>query len=81
LPYQVAATAAAAATALAIERIARTIAPARGALLAGLAYLPWLMVFNCADAQTPLFYNLPMALAALATLHACLAPDPRKLPV
>lgn len=69
LPYQLAATACAAATALTIERIAREIASPRGASLAGLAYLPWLMVFNCATAQTPVFYNLAVAQAALLTLR------------
>lgn len=69
LPYQLAASLCAGATAFVIERIARNFASGRGAWLAGLCYLVWLAVFNCVGAQTPVFYNLLMALAALGTLR------------
>ena len=69
LPYQIAASLCAGATAYVIDRIARTFAGPRGAWLAGLCYVVWLAVFNCLGAQTPVFYNLLMALAALGTLR------------
>lgn len=67
--YHLAAALCAGATAFVITRLARTTAPRPGATLAGLVYLAWLPVFNCIGAQTPVFYNLPVALAALATLR------------
>jgi hypothetical protein len=62
--YQVAAMISAAATALTVNRIARTIAPAAGAWWAGVAYLLYLSGFNCFGGQSPVFYNLVVALAA-----------------
>lgn len=58
------------ATALVIERMARQIAPAPGARMAGVAYLLFQPVFNCAMGQSPVFYNLPVAAAAALTLNA-----------
>lgn len=58
------------ATALTIERMARTIATPHGARLAGVVYLLFQPVFNCAIGQSPVFYNLPVALAAAMTLDA-----------
>lgn len=52
------------ATAIAIERLARPIAGARGAVAAGLCYLLWQPVFNVATGQSPAFYNLLVAVAA-----------------
>ncbi|HUD30463.1 MAG TPA: hypothetical protein VMQ93_16465 [Novosphingobium sp.] len=64
-------------TALVIERIARFIAPRRAAQVAGLAYLVWQPVFNVALGQSPVFYNLPVALAALIVIEARVRPrDP-----
>lgn len=57
-------------TALVIERIARRIAPPRAVQLAGLVYLLWQPVFNVALGQSPVFYNLPVALAALIVIDA-----------
>jgi hypothetical protein len=57
-------------TALVIERMGRAIAPPRGARLAGVAYLLFQPVFNCAMGQSPVFYNLPVAFAAALTLDA-----------
>jgi hypothetical protein len=57
-------------TALVIERLARLIAPPRAARMAGLLYLLWQPVFNAALGQSPVFYNLPVALAALLVVEA-----------
>ena len=65
LAYQLLACASASLTALTIHMLARTIAPARGAWLAGLGYLLFLMLFNCTGGQSPVFYNLPVALCVL----------------
>lgn len=70
LTYQVVGLIFSVATALVIERIARLIAPPRGALLAALAYLLYQAVFNSALGQSPVFYNLPVALAALWVARA-----------
>lgn len=56
--------------ALVIERIARMIAPPPAARLAGAAYLLWGPVYNIALGQSPVFYNLPVALAALIVIEA-----------
>lgn len=72
LTYQVLGIAFSVATALVIARIARMIAPERGAWLAGLAYLLFQPTFNVALGQTPVFYNLPVAIAALVTTRAVL---------
>ncbi|WP_052505602.1 hypothetical protein [Novosphingobium sp. P6W] len=77
LTYQLLGLASSVLTALVIERIARRIAPPRAARMAGLAYLIWQPVFNVALGQSPVFYNLPVALAALIVLDARLKPcDP-----
>lgn len=70
LTYQVLGLAFSVLTALVIERMARRIAPRRAARLAGLAYLLYQPVFNVALGQSPVFYNLPVALAALIVLDA-----------
>lgn len=62
------------ATALVIARTARMIAPERGAGLAGLAYLLYQPTFNVALGQSPVFYNLPVALTALIVVRASLRP-------
>jgi hypothetical protein len=68
--YQAVALASAAATALVVHRLARMIAPPAGAWLAGVAYLLYLSAFNCFGGQAPVFYDLPMALAALLLVRA-----------
>jgi hypothetical protein len=65
LAYQIMAWASVTATAVVIYRLARMIAAPQGAWLAGIAYLLYLTIFNCAGGQTPVFYNLPVALGML----------------
>lgn len=67
--YQVAATFAATATALAIYYTARGIAPRAAAMSAGAAYLVYLLVFNGIGGQSPVFYNALTALAAFWTMR------------
>ncbi len=64
--YQVVAMLSASATALTINRIARNISSPRGAWWAGLSYLLYLSAFNCFGGQSPVYYNLLVALAAWA---------------
>lgn len=68
--YQLAATAFATATAFVIGRIAMFWTNRQGALLAGLAYLIFLIPFQGYGGQSPVFYNLLIALAVLLVLHA-----------
>lgn len=63
--YQVLALASATATALVAVRLARAGGWAAAAPLAGIAYLLWLDLLEGQGGQAPVFYNLPMALAAL----------------
>ena len=72
LSYQLLGTLCSVATALVIARIARLIAPGRGAVLAGVAYLLYQPAFNVALGQSPVFYNLLVALAALLAVRAWL---------
>lgn len=70
IAYQLAATLFAAGTAAAIAAIgARWTRPA-GGLLAGLCYLLWLAPTQGYGGQTPLFYNLFVAVAALLVIRA-----------
>ncbi|SFP34969.1 hypothetical protein [Sphingomonas rubra] len=67
--YQIAATIAAGLTAATIARIAdATGAAPRGSLVAGALYLLAASVIGGQGGQAPVFYNLPVALAALATV-------------
>ena len=75
--YQVAATLAAVATAFTITRIAGRFASPVAALGAAVLYLVWLMIFDGAGGQSAVWYNLPMAAAALWTLDGM--SDPRRL--
>ena len=68
LAYQLVATAFAAATAAIIYRIARLWAPTGASLCAGAAYLASINLFQGWGGQSPIFYNLLVAGAALATL-------------
>lgn len=70
--YQLAGLVFSVATALVIERAARLIAPASGARLAGIAYLLYQAVFNVELGQSPVFYNLLVALAGLWTVRMCM---------
>jgi hypothetical protein len=70
IQYQVVATLFAWATALIITRIARSIASARAAWLAGGVYLLWLNFFTGEGGQSPVFYNLFVAGAGLLTMRA-----------
>jgi hypothetical protein len=65
LAYQLVATAFAAATAFVIRQIALRFASPPAALSAALVYLVYLGVFGGEAGQSPVFYNLLMAAAAL----------------
>jgi hypothetical protein len=70
LAYQLVATLFAAATAFVIVRGAERLGAARGpAVAAGIAYLLWLPLLSGRAGQSPVFYNLFVAGAALLTLH------------
>ena len=68
--YQLIATGFATATAWIIGRIAIRWTDRQGALLAGLAYLVFLIPFQGYGGQSPVFYNLFIAAAALLVLRA-----------
>ncbi len=68
--YQVVATLFAAATAYLISLMALRFSNGRGAALAGAAYLLWLLLFDGAGGQTPVFYNLFVAAAGALVMHA-----------
>ncbi|MCY1671847.1 glycosyltransferase family 39 protein [Novosphingobium sp. SL115] len=69
LAYQAGAVAAMVGTAMVIARLAREIASPTAAWQAGVAYLLFLPAFNAAMGQAPVFYNLLVALAALALVQ------------
>ena len=70
LAYQAAATVFAAATAIVVHRAALAIGAGRlGAVAAAVAYLIWLPLLGGRGGQAPVFYNLPVALAALLAIH------------
>lgn len=79
--YQIAATLFAAATALCIARLAGTWSNGRGGLLAGACYLFLLATFQGFGGQTPVFYNLFVALAALLVVRALPQLREGKLPL
>jgi hypothetical protein len=58
------------ATAFTLSRIGRRLAPHPGGLLAGCAYLLLLPIFSGATGQSPIFYNLLVAVAGLLALRA-----------
>lgn len=70
LSYQLLATGCAAATAGTIARIARHRASEPAAIWAGIAYLVWIETVEGGGGQAPVFYNLPMALAAALVMEA-----------
>ncbi|MCW1384220.1 hypothetical protein OLX02_15455 [Novosphingobium sp. KCTC 2891] len=77
--YQLFGIAATAGTALVIERMARELASPAGAFLAGIAYILFLPAFSFGAGQGPVFYNLPVALAALGAMQAFRRPDANDL--
>jgi len=79
LTYQIAGLVFSVLTALVIERMARRITPPRAAQAAGLAYLLYQPIFNVALGQSPVFYNLPVALAAALVLDVRLREGDRRL--
>jgi hypothetical protein len=70
LTYQLFATLFATGTAAAIGAIARRWTNAQGALLAGLCYLLWLAPLQGFGGQSPVFYNLFIATAALLVVRS-----------
>lgn len=78
--YQLVATLFAAATAWAIAEIARRWVKPQGSLLAGVCYLLWLGPLQGYGGQSPVFYNLFMAAAALLVLRALPALDRGRVP-
>ncbi|MBB4840231.1 4-amino-4-deoxy-L-arabinose transferase-like glycosyltransferase [Sphingomonas kyeonggiensis] len=66
LAYQLVATLFAVATAFVIARIARNLAGPHGAAAAGVVYILYLGIFGGEGGQSPVFYNLFVALAAWA---------------
>lgn len=64
IAYHCVALVAAVATAGVIAMFARRFAGAGGALAAGIVYLVWLSLIGGRGGQSPVFYDLPMALAA-----------------
>jgi len=69
LAYQIAATVSVAATAFVIERMARRIAPPAAALTASILYILCLPMMGGIGGQAPVFYNLPVAIAALIVMQ------------
>ena len=69
IAYQLAATLCAAAGAWVVQRLATRIADGWGPLFAGLAYLVYLSVNGGDGGQSPVFYNVPVAIAALAVVR------------
>lgn len=63
--YQAMALAAVVATATIVARFAARAGWAAGATLAGVAYILWIDIAQGVGGQSPVFYNLPMAAAAL----------------
>ena len=68
--YQMAATLFAGLTALLVALLAARFASRIAAAAAGLCYLLWLNILGGEGGQSPVFYNLPVAAAALLTLRA-----------
>lgn len=69
IQYQIVATLFAAATAFLIYRAASRFGPA-GAVPAAAAYLLYMLAFSGIGGQSPVFYNLLVAIAALLTFRA-----------
>lgn len=70
IAYQMGSALSATLTALVISRLAREIASPTAASQAGAVYLLFMPIFNAGMGQAPVFYNLPVALAALVVVEA-----------
>ncbi|WP_051124821.1 hypothetical protein [Sphingomonas sp. PAMC 26605] len=70
LAYQALATLSLILTALTVAQLARRAAWGAGALAAALAYVLWPNLLNGVGGQSPIFYNLPMAVAAALIVAA-----------
>jgi 4-amino-4-deoxy-L-arabinose transferase-like glycosyltransferase len=68
--YQLAATFSAALTAFLIAIMALRFTSFRGAAMAAITYLLWLLIFDGGGGQTPVWYNLLVAGAALLVMKA-----------
>lgn len=68
--YQLAATFAAGLTAYLIGIMALRLTNLRGAAIAAVAYPLWLLIFDGGGGQTPVWYNLAIACAALFVMKA-----------
>jgi hypothetical protein len=68
IQYQIVATLFAAATAATIACISLRITGRRGATIAGIVYLVYILSSGGDGGQAPVFYNLPVAIAALIVL-------------
>ena len=68
--YQLAATFAAGLTAYLIAIMALRLTNIRGAAMAAVAYPLWLLIFDGGGGQTPVWYNLAIACAALFVMRA-----------
>ena len=78
--YQVVATLFAGATAAVLARIAARYAPPVATIVAGLLYLGLLGLNDGMGGQSPVFYNLPVAIAALLAMKAWTeADDPARI--
>ncbi|WP_174273853.1 ArnT family glycosyltransferase [Sphingomonas bacterium] len=77
--YQIVATGCAAVAALLIVRMARLCASETAARIAGVVSLLWLIVFDGAGGQSPIFYNPLIAGAATLTLGAFRSGDPKRI--
>lgn len=66
------------ATAATLAVMARSFAGAGAGLAAGAVYLVWIALLGGRYGQSPIFYNLPVALAAWAVMRARGEPDDRR---
>lgn len=80
LAYQLTATLFAAGTAWVIASLARQWSSPLGGLLGGIVYLLWLAPLQGYGGQSPVFYNLFIALAALLVFRALPALRQRRIP-
>ena len=70
IQYQAVALMFVVATATLVHRYARRIAPPAGALAAAVAYILWLDFLEGEGGQAPVFFNLPMIVAAMLAARA-----------
>lgn len=78
LAYQLVSTAFAAATGFTVALIARRFTDGVGALCGGVLYVLALGIVGGGGGQSPVFYNLPVAVAALLVLRVVEAPAERR---